>query len=667
MSEVIDSRIVEMRFDNSQFESNVRESMRTIDNLKSSLNFEGSVKGLDKLKVDIDASGAIHGLNAISDAASDCDLSALNNSAESVKLSFSALEVVAVTALGKIASAAIDAGANAVKAFAIQPITDGFAEYNQQLQSTRVIVSNTGQSLEEVARILDDLNVYADKTIYSFGDMTQAMGYFTSALGEQSAEASAIIAKGISNWAASTGQGNQVAKRVMYQVSQALSTGMFRLMDWKSIENTGAMAGKRYQEAFIKTAQDIYGYTIDEIMVDKSGNPVTSFRESLQSGWLDNTVFLETMRRFANETDILNEKGERAFQWMEDAATKVLTFSDLMDTVREQLGTGWGDTWKIVFGNFEQSISFFTGISEKISGFITHINNARNAIFQRWSDKGGRNLLFGISEEDTGAVGKILDGILNLLTQVHDGFVYAFGTEFLGDMLYGATELISKIANGFEKFTKIQFISSALRSIFSILKSIILVLGNLYKIAEPFIEFALSVIEKILQGVGKVAEVIANVVSKISEVFNGIATDLLKPFQDASNFITDVFGKALDFVVEKISSLWNFLKMFDIFGIMGGIEDSIPDNSQEFSDNMIEASGEIAQASESLEDLNKNLEKTGEVLDQAGHKVSITVDGLQLVNKNLDETNKTSREVTGTWWDLINDTDKMAITLYRQQ
>ena len=110
MSEVIDSRIVEMRFDNSQFESNVRESMKTIDNLKSSLDFEDSIKGLEKIKVDIDASGAVHGLQAISDAAGDCDLSQLSDSAESVKLSFSALEVVAVTALGKITSAAIDAG-----------------------------------------------------------------------------------------------------------------------------------------------------------------------------------------------------------------------------------------------------------------------------------------------------------------------------------------------------------------------------------------------------------------------------------------------------------------------------------------------------------------------------------------------------------------------------
>ena len=210
MSEVIDSRIVEMRFDNSQFESNVRESMRTIDDLKSSLNFEDSVKGLDKIKLDVDASGAVEGINAISDAAGDCDLSPLREGAESVQVSFSAMEVIALTALTKITSAALDAGANMVKAFAIQPMTDGFQEYEQQLNSTRVIVSNTGQSIGEVTKILDDLNEYADLTIYSFGDMTQAMGYFTSALGEMSAKDSATIAKGISNWAASTGQGNQV-------------------------------------------------------------------------------------------------------------------------------------------------------------------------------------------------------------------------------------------------------------------------------------------------------------------------------------------------------------------------------------------------------------------------------------------------------------------------
>lgn len=617
MSEVIDSRIVEMRFDNSQFESNVRESMKTIDNLKSSLDFEDSIKGLEKLKVDIDASGAVHGLNAISDAASDCDLSRLSDSAESVKLSFSALEVVAVTALGKIASAAIDAGAKAINAFAIQPITDGFAEYNQQLKSTRVITSNTGQELSEVTKILDDLNVYADKTIYSFGDMTQAMGYFTSALGKNSAENSAIIAKGISNWAASTGQGNEVAKRIMYQVSQALSTGTFKLMDWKSIENTGAMAGQIYQDEFVKTASEMYGKAASEILVNKKGE-VASFRDSLQTGWLTNEVFLATMEKFAS--------GVGDYTWMQEAATKVLTFSDLLDTVREQLGTGWGDTWKIVFGTFEDSIKFFTGVSDRISSFISDMNDARNAIFQAWSDKGGRALLFGVSEKDIGAVGKLLDGVLELLSQVHEAFIDAFGTDFLSDLLLGATKAVSDFANAFERLSHLTIIHDLLRSVLTILKSIFSIVSSLYKIVEPFLSLALHGVEKILSGLSKVTETAANLIDKVAVKISSLAEIITAPFQVASTFISSVFGGVLDSVSDKISSMWGFLKQFDVLGIMGDINTSLV--------------GNIADQT---------------AIGKTNKELSETVGKIKEVDKAVKEATKTTENLGDHWWDLISE------------
>lgn len=646
MSEVIESRVVEMRFDNSQFESNVRESMKTIDNLKSNLNFEGAVKGLDKFKVDIDASGAVRGLNEISEAASECDLSALTESTESVKLSFSALEIFAVTALGKIASAAIDAGAKAVNAFAIQPITDGFAEYNQQLKSTRVITSNTGQELEEVTRVLDDLNEYADKTIYSFGDMTQAMGYFTSALGKNSAESAAIIAKGISNWAASTGQGNEVAKRVMYQVSQGLSTGSFRLMDWKSIENTGAMAGQIYQKEFIKTAQELYGYTLDEIMVDKSGKAVTAFRDSLQSGWLTNEVFLKTMEKFANVN------GD--FQWMEDAATKILTFSDLLDTVREQLGTGWGDTWKIVFGTFEDSIKFFTGISDIIGKFIGYINDTRNAIVQIWSDMGGRKLLFGISEEDVGAVGKALEGILNLVKQVHDGFVDGFGSVIISQALYDLSEIISDFANGLERLSRLTIVYDVIKSISTVLSSVYYIIKDLYQIVEPFVDLAFTIVEKILSGISEITNGIANFVDLVATEVTVLSDKLTYPFKIASEFIAGTLGGVLDFISEKISSMFEFLKQFDVFGIF----------SKDISDPVLSELNKIdSKIEKTANNAGKGIKSVSDRLAALGIEISsendLKGDGWQEIFWNAMNEEKKAQHYATELWEEVKKADDL--------
>lgn len=46
MSKVVDSRVVEMRFDNAQFERNVKTTMSTLDKLKEKLKFSGVQKVL---------------------------------------------------------------------------------------------------------------------------------------------------------------------------------------------------------------------------------------------------------------------------------------------------------------------------------------------------------------------------------------------------------------------------------------------------------------------------------------------------------------------------------------------------------------------------------------------------------------------------------------------
>lgn len=165
MSKTIDEKVVEMRFDNSNFEKNVQTSLSTLDKLKQSLNLSGASKGLEQ----------------ISDTASKMNFGGMSNGIETVKAKFSALEVMAVTALANITNSLVNVGKNIVKTFTIDPLKTGWQEYEQKAGSIQTIMAGTGESLDTVKQYLEELNKYADDTIYSFKDMTENISKFTNA------------------------------------------------------------------------------------------------------------------------------------------------------------------------------------------------------------------------------------------------------------------------------------------------------------------------------------------------------------------------------------------------------------------------------------------------------------------------------------------------------
>ena len=216
MSRTIDERVVSMEFDNKQFESNVRTSLSTLDKLKQSLNLKGAAKGLEN----------------VNEAAKNCNLSPLSKAADTVKIKFSAMEVMAVTALANITNSAVNAGKKIVKALTIDPVKLGFKEYETQINAVQTILANTqskGTTLDDVNEALDTLNKYADKTIYNFTEMTRNIGTFTAAGIDLDTSVNAI--QGIANLAAISGSSAQQASTAMYQLSQALASGPVKLMD----------------------------------------------------------------------------------------------------------------------------------------------------------------------------------------------------------------------------------------------------------------------------------------------------------------------------------------------------------------------------------------------------------------------------------------------------
>ena len=390
MSATIDSRVVEMRFDNKNFESNVQTSLSTLDKLKNSLNMNGAAKSFEQ----------------IDNAAKKVNMSGLGNAVESVRLKFSALEVMAVTALSNITTAALNAGIRITKALTLDPVKLGFSEYETQIGAVQTILANTshqGTNLQQVNRALDELNIYADKTIYNFTEMTRNIGTFTAAGIDLQTAVDAI--KGIANLAAVSGSTSQQASTAMYQLSQALAAGRVTLMDWNSVVNAG-MGGKVFQDALIRTSE-LLG-TGAQAAIDTYG----SFRESLTKGeWLTTEVLTETLKQFAgaySEADLIQQgfTAEQARSIMdmaktaEDAATKVKTFTQLFDTLKESAQSGWTQTWEILIGDFEEAKEVLTEISNVVGDVISKSAEARNEILSGGLSSGWKQLLsVGIADE----------------------------------------------------------------------------------------------------------------------------------------------------------------------------------------------------------------------------------------------------------------------------
>lgn len=390
MSNAIDQRVVEMQFNNKQFESGIQTSLKSLSQLEKGLRLDGAKNGLaelDKATKSFTFEGLAHSVDAIASK-------------------FTGLGIIGVTAMQNIANSMYHTAKNMATSLTIEPIKTGFAEYETQINAVQTILANTqnaGKTLTDVTRALDELNSYADKTIYNFTEMTRNIGTFTAAGVDLETATNSI--QGIANLAAISGSTSQQASTAMYQLSQAMASGTVKLMDWNSVVNAG-MGGQVFQDALKETAR-AHGIAIDKMIEDEQG-----FRNTLQEGWLTTDILTETLEKFTATTEGLTEEQIQANREMwkargyteeqidaifemgktaTDAATKVKTFTQLFDTLKEAAQSGWTQSWETVVGDFEEAKELLTAISDEMGAIINTSAQARNELLQGWKDIGGRD------------------------------------------------------------------------------------------------------------------------------------------------------------------------------------------------------------------------------------------------------------------------------------
>ena len=674
MTTVIDERVVEMRFNNADFEKNVAQSMKTLDELKKSLNFE-SAKSLENL----------------GKAASGFSLSGIANAIAEASSKFSVLEIAGVTAIAKITSAAMDMGVQLVKSLSIDQVTAGFDKYANKTTAVQTIMASTSkfyssqeEQMRDINEQMDKLMWFTDETSYNFVDMVSNIGKFTS--NNVGLEESVTAMQGIANWAAKSGQNAATASRAMYNIAQAMGVGAMKVQDWKSIELAN-MATYEFKETAAETAVQLgklrkVADGLYETLDGKGQFTLEEFREQLKKGWFDKDVMMATFSVYGRFTDTLHDlseaSGETATQILMDAedfqkgaldiqkyvdetgmsveelteifeqlvseenevgrtafknAQEAKTFAEVIDSVKDAVSTKWSETFEIIFGNYLEAKALWTGLANDLWTAFAGGGDERNEILSFWKQMGGRESLI------KGAI-----NFANLFVKPLSAIKQAFRSMFPDNKEFGW--VLSELTKKFEAFTEklqpsqeiLQDIYFAFKGLFTIGKLVLDIFGGVLKTLFPVLSPFRSLLEMIIHFLGMVGRytvaiaslvqqngVLNTVVNLIVNAFKTLFTVLKNVLTVIGSGIIGAFVGLIAIIVKGASAVYNFVKRLNLLQkVSNGISkifNTLGSLISKFTNKTEKADARVVKLNKTFAGANKVLVETGTVTKKTTEEV----------------------------------------------
>lgn len=519
MARTVEERIIKLQVDNGGVEGALQKTQGSLNSFFNGLKRIGSADPTE---------GITRGAQNASKA-----LAGVGDQSEVVTSRFTALQTMATGALLTIGSQAVQQGARLVKAMTIDPIMGGFDEYQEKMKAIGVISANTGASMSDINGVLSDMNTYADKTIYSFSDMTKNLGTFTAAGVKLDVAKDSI--KGISNLAATVGSNSQQAGMAMYQLSQAISSGKVGLQDWNSVVNAG-MGGQKFQKALEDTAAGM----------GKARDKTKSFRDSLQDGWITSEVLTKTLTKFANDKSMM------------EMATQAHTFGDAMDAIKEAAQSGWTNMFESLIGGYEKSTKVWTGLQNFGSKVVSVIPNYFQKIGEAMNQMGSDGV-------------KPMDKIVTAVKSI--------GTS-LSTIFKGPITLVQKAFGllgdtGMTTFTKT--IPNAIKNVASVLE----MFADRVAPLNPLFEKVGSKVASVFNGIMKVIRTVVNfikdrfkdlwdvtykqsntMISNLSKSWSSVSGLISKPFEAGKAAMDRIMGSFVTSFTSKFGKLQSPLDDF---------------------------------------------------------------------------------------------------------
>lgn len=532
----VEQRVVEMDFKSASFINNVSKTIEALGRLKGSLNFGGAERSLDNL----DQAGRRFSAGGLSN---------IGKSVEHVASRFSAMGVIGFTVLSNLTNRALDAGISIVKGFTLDPIRAGLDVYETKINAIQTILANTaaqGTKLPQVTAALNELNKYANLTVYNFGEMTKNIGTFTAAGVDLNTSVSSI--KGIANLAALSGASSQQASTGMYQLSQAIAAGTVKLQDWNSVVNAG-FGGKVFQNALINTAR------AQGVSVDAEIKKFGSFRQSLQSGWLTAKVLTDTLKTFTGDlsasqikamgfTDAQTKAIMNQAKLAVNSATQIRTVTQLTQALKEEVATAYSHVWETLIGNIGGATKTLTLVHNVLENLFTKPIYDLNAFLQEFIKLGGRTaLLTGLTNAF-----RFLMAIIRPIKEAFRDVFPPLQVATLVALAYRFELFTDKLVIGWRTQEKIR---SSFEGLFSILK------------------IGLDVILGVGHGLGIVFHAIQNGTGGVlgaTAATGNFLTNLRKTIE-AGGFITKFFtvlGNIIAFPIKLIEKLTSGMNIFSV-------------------------------------------------------------------------------------------------------
>lgn len=547
MSQEVDERVVEMRFDNAQFEKNVHQTMQSLEQLNDSLRLDGAEKGFEK----------------ISDASAKVDFDEMQGALDNLSGKFSAVEVMGVAALSHITRQAVDTGERLVKSLSLDQVTSGWNKYAKKTASVQTIMNATGKSIAKVNGYLEKLMWFSDETSYGFTDMTQSLGQLTASGGNIEKVIPMIM--GMANATAYAGKGASEFSRVIYNLNQSYSQGYLSLMDWKSVELAG-VATAELKKQIIDT-----GVALGKIK--KGDVTVGTFSSTLSTKWADKEVMETAFGKFAEFSEAVKKMvdanpgmlASQAIDALADqydevtvkafkAAQEAKSFSEAVDATKDAVSSGWMETFDILFGNYEEAKGFWSDLAEEFWNMFAGGAAGRNNWLKSAFGSGLDQLL------GTGGFGEAGDNYTNLLQKalVNQGLLSEEGIEEAGSFQKAleesgvtAQQLYEVLGEAAEYYHQRAAMSDEELDKLGFDRDKVDALANAYD----------SMAEQIQNGSVNLDDLAGkmNQLSGREHFFNGIL-NVLEGINSVLSPIRDGFGDA--FMTDG-SPLYNFLKGFD--------------------------------------------------------------------------------------------------------
>ena len=573
-NDTIDTRVVQMEFDNRQFEKNIKQTSKSLDNLKQSLDFKG-----------------------------------VGDSVDEVRLRISALQIAATTFIANIANKITNLGIMFVKSLSVDNISAGWSKFGEKTTSIATMMAQkiriAGQEITDLSERTSIVNEqmelltwFSDETSYSFTDMVNNVSKFTAA--GQDLDKSVKAMEGIATWAAASGQNAQTASVAMYQLAQAMSAGTVKLQDWKSIQNAN-MDTEEFRDKILETAVAMGQLTKEgDQFVTKTGKKFTKaqFTTQLSEGWFTSDVLIEGLNKYsaaideiyeiskregitASEViekygDTLNQFGVKAFK----SAQEARTFTDVLNSVKDAVSSKWMTTFENIFGNQQEAVRLWTDLANELYDVFAESGNFRNDILSVWKELGGHNDLFAKGGDNQGAFWNIYDAIIAVRDIIKSAWETIFPlsemesmsdqAEDIGKRLKGITERVKNFTSILKTSSALTIrLSKILQTIFSVIKMTINGIKILRYVLDPVVvlikELTNQILDKLAFLGNKVSSsvsLIENVVVKLHDILEGIINEIALPefLEDIFSTITNVFKIISD--VKPLSKILEFVQTF---------------------------------------------------------------------------------------------------------